>query len=137
MAGNTGISPEIPSENTGYHSLAAQIIARQQLVLLGLSRAQVAAGLSAPTNFFRASGIVANLMLHVASPEARVGPPSEAYDSGLPYTRHILTQPPKAKLGSREAGKGGRSIPETCILLQLHGKAGNRAVKRPLRIRPG
>ena len=85
MTGNTGISPEIPSENTGYHSLAAQIIARQQLVLLGLSRAQVAAGLSVPKNFFRASGIVAKLMLHFASPEARVGPPSETNDSGLKF----------------------------------------------------
>ena len=48
----------------------------------------MAAGLSVPTNFFRASGIVAKLMLHFASPEARVGPPSEANDSGLPRVLH-------------------------------------------------
>ena len=41
MTGNTGVLPEMPRENTSYHSLPAQIIARQQLALLGLSRAQV------------------------------------------------------------------------------------------------
>ena len=83
MTGKTSISPEIPRENTGHHSLVAQIIARQQLVLLGLSRAQVAVGLPVPTAFFRASGIVAKLMLRVASPESHVGPPPKASDSPL------------------------------------------------------